>query len=181
MKKFLAILIGVIGMILPVMAEHIKGGELFYTYVGPGSAPGTSNYLVSLKLYIDCSASSSGQLDPSISLTVFNKSNNTQYGSVISAPFTGESFSKFDPASNPCIGNPPTDVCYRVRVYSANVTLPDSQAGYIISFQRCCRIGGIVNLSQPSNSAGATYFCEIPGTGVAPDAYKKFKPKVFYQ
>jgi PKD repeat protein len=177
MKKFLAILIGVIGMILPVMAEHIKGGELFYTYIGPGSAPGTSNYSLSLKLYIDCGASSSGQLDPSISLTVFNKTNNTQFGSILSAPFTGEMFIRFDPVSNPCIGNPPTDVCYRVRVYSTSVTLPDSQNGYIISFQRCCRIGGIVNLAQPSNAAGATYFCEIPGTGVAPDAYKNSSPR----
>ncbi|RYZ50311.1 MAG: PKD domain-containing protein, partial [Sphingobacteriales bacterium] len=177
MKKFLAILIGIFGMALSAMAEHIKGGELFYTYIGPGSAPGTSNYSVSLKLYIDCGASSSGQLDPSISLTIFNKTTNTQHGSIVTAGFTGESFIRFEPASNPCIGNPPTDVCYRVRVYSASVTLPDSQKGYTIAFQRCCRIGGIVNLAQPSNAAGATYFCEIPGTEIAAEAYKNSSPR----
>ena len=177
MKKFLAILFGVIGMMLPARAEHIKGGEIFYTYTGPGTLPGTSNYSVSLKLYIDCGASSSGQLDPSISLTVFDKTTNLQYGQPISAPFIGESFSRFDPASNPCIGNAPTDVCYRVRVYSISIVLPDTQKGYIIAFQRCCRIGGIVNLAQPSNAAGATYYCEIPGLAISADAPKNSSPR----
>ncbi|RYZ56370.1 MAG: PKD domain-containing protein [Sphingobacteriales bacterium] len=177
MKKLLFILIGLIGCNLSLLAEHIKGGEMFYTYIGPGSSAGTSVYSVSLKLYIDCNANSSGQLDQAISLTVFNKVNNSQYGAAITAPFTGETFSRFDPASNPCIGNPPRDVCYRVRIYSATITLPDIPAGYVIAFQRCCRIGGIVNLSAPSNSAGATYFCEIPGTAVAPDAFKNSSPR----
>ncbi len=177
MKRLLLILIGFLGLNMSLMAEHIKGGEMFYTYIGPGSAAGTSVYSVSLKLYIDCNATSSGQLDTEISLTVFDRANNRQYGSAISAPFTGESFSRFDPASNPCIGNPPRDVCYRIRIYSVNVTVPDNAAGYTIAFQRCCRIGGIVNLAQPSNSAGATYFCEIPGSGVAPDAFKNSSPR----
>jgi hypothetical protein len=176
MKKFLAILTALFGWILPVLAEHIKGGEMSYTYVGPGASAGTSVYTITTKLYIDCGATSNGQLDPSISLTIFSKTNNSQFGGTVIAPFTGETFSRFDPNTNPCIGNPPSDVCYRIRVYSTNVTLPDATDGYVISFQRCCRIGGIVNLSAPSNAVGATYYCEIPGTRV-PDAYKNSSPR----
>ncbi|HTF30712.1 MAG TPA: hypothetical protein VK625_17785, partial [Flavitalea sp.] len=177
MKKFLAILMGVFGMMMPAMAEHIKGGEMFYTYIGPGSAAGTSTYSVSLKLYIDCNATSSGQLDEFVSFSIFNKTNNSLFGSPVTANFTGETFARFDPNSNPCIGNPPTDVCYRIRVYSTNITLPDSPNGYTIAFQRCCRIGGIVNLVQPSNAVGATYSCDIPGTAVIADAYKNSSPR----
>lgn len=177
MKKLLAILIGVFALIHPLQAEHIKGGELFYSYQGPGSSPGTSVYIVTLKLYIDCNATSSGQLDENIPLTIFGKTNNAQFGPTVNAPLASEEFINFDPNSNPCIGNPPRDVCYRIRLYTASVTLPDSPDGYVISYQRCCRIGGIVNLTAPSNAAGATYYCEIPGSAVYPDAFKNSSPK----
>jgi hypothetical protein len=36
-------------------AEHISGGELFYTYVGPG-AGNTDRYLVTMRLFRECGA-----------------------------------------------------------------------------------------------------------------------------
>ncbi len=159
------------------MAEHIKGGEIYYTYLGEGGSANTSRYQITLKLYIDCKASSPGQLETTIPLTFFDKSNNNaQYGSAVSAPMTSEQFIQFDPASNPCIGNPPTDVCYRVRKFSIAVTLPNSTSGYVVAYQRCCRIDNIINLVSPSNASGATYICEIPGTVVYPDAFKNNGP-----
>lgn len=177
MKKTLILLL-LCAFYSGVLAEHIKGGEMFYTYNGDGPSPNTSRYTITLKLYIDCNATNPGQLDPSVPLTIFDRTNYSQYGNPIQAPLTQEKFSRYDPASNPCIGNPPTDVCYRIRYYSATVTLPTNAAGYTISYQRCCRIDNIVNLSQPSNSAGATYMCEIPGTVpvVTPEAYKNSSP-----
>jgi hypothetical protein len=41
--------------------------------------------------------------------------------------------------------------------------------GYTITYQRCCRINGISNLSS-SGSFGATYTADIPGTTSLPDA-----------
>jgi PKD repeat protein len=153
---------------------------LYYEYLGPGSAANTSQYRVTLKLYIDCNANSSGQLDNSIKLTVFDKSNNGQVnGSPFDAPTTGDQFLRFDPASNPCISNAPTDVCYRVRSFSTTITLPLNISGYTIAYQRCCRIDNIVNLVPRSNSVGATYMCEIPGTNIntVPEAYKNSSPR----
>src|SRR5947199_9535356 len=57
----------------------------------------------------------------------------------------------------------PTIVWYEVGHYTFTVTLPASSTGYIITYQRCCRIAGINNLNS-SNSIGATYIAEIPGT-----------------
>jgi gliding motility-associated-like protein len=62
----------------------------------------------------------------------------------------------------PCINRPPT-VIYQVGHYKFDVKLPANRNGYIIAYQRCCRIAGINNLLG-SSSVGATYVAEIPGT-----------------
>lgn len=179
MRKTVAIaLLLLFVTIQSLFAEHIKGGEMFYEYLGAGSGAGTSLYRVTLKLYIDCNAQSSGQLDTEIRMTVYDKSNNSQVsGSPFAAPTIGDEWLRFDPASNPCISNPPTDVCYRVRSFSTTISLPINNAGYTIAYQRCCRIDNIVNLVPRSNSVGATYMCEIPGTNTLPDAYQNSSPR----
>ena len=179
MKKFLAILGLLCLSIQSLFAEHIKGGEMFYEYLGAGSTANTAMYRITLKLYIDCNANNAGQLDSQIPITIFDKADNSIFsGTAFTAPLTTEQTIRFDPASNPCIDNPPTDVCYKIRFFSVTVTLPVNTAGYVVSYQRCCRIRGIVNLSPPSDNVGATYQCEIPGTGVSPDAYT-FNSQVF--
>jgi PKD repeat protein len=178
MRLFLAIASLLFLPIQSLFAEHIKGGEMYYEYLGPGSDANSAQYRVTLKLYIDCNANSDGQLDKSIKLTIFNKGNNGQVaGSPFDAPTTGDQWLRFDPASNPCISNAPTDVCYRVRSFSAIITLPINASGYTIAYQRCCRIDNIVNLVPRSNSVGATYICEIPGTSALPEAYKNSSPR----
>jgi gliding motility-associated-like protein len=177
MKKILTTLLLITSFYMPLFAAHIKGGEMFYEYLGPDPQnAGKSLYIVSLKLYIDCSANAPGQLDEVVPLSVFDKNSNG-FVSVHSANRVSEEFIRFDPRSNPCIGNPPLDVCYRVRTYSTQISLQNSPDGYIISFQRCCRIIDIKNLQPPSNSYGATYMCEIPGTSVLPDAYTNSGPR----
>ena len=176
MKKFLVILISLLTTSLPLLARHIKGGELTYKYLGPGSSANTSRYLVELKLYLDCNAMG-GQLDDAVPITIFSKTTDRQVGPVMTANLDSDRTIRFDPASNPCITNPPVDVCYRIRTYSINITVTDDPGGYIIAYQRCCRIEDIRNLAGRSDNYGATYFAEIPGTSVAPDAYKNSSPK----
>ena len=162
MKKLVAIIISLFAFV-PLFASHIRGGEMYYKYMGPGTGSNTSVYQVTLKLYIRCDANQN-QKDPNEPFTVFTRSNNRQYGNVITAPLTSEVRISYDPASNPCITNPPTDICYLMRFYSATIELPDDPTGYTISLQRCCRIAGIENLTAPSDDYGATYLCYIPGT-----------------
>ena len=175
MKKICFLALITWGFILPLSAAHIRGGELYYKYVGPGTAPNTSVYVVTLKLYIDCGQNDPGQLDNEVYMTVFTKPNNQVYtGSY--ARMTKEEFIQYDPASNPCITNPPRDVCYRLRYYEYTFQLPNTAMGYTIAFQRCCRIEGIENIGPPSNDYGATYMCEIPGTNVGVNAIQNSSP-----
>lgn len=147
-----------------------------YTYLGPGPSPNSSRYLIELKLYLDCN-SMGGQLDESVPITVFSKSTTRQVGGAITAGLESDRTIRFDPASNPCISNPPVDVCYRIRSYSTTITVADDPGGYIVSYQRCCRIEDIRNLAGRSDNYGATYYADIPGTSVFPDAYKNSSPK----
>jgi hypothetical protein len=62
----------------------------------------------------------------------------------------------------PCINRPPT-VIYQVGHYNFSVTLAGNPNGYLVVYQRCCRIAGINNLLG-SSAVGATYVAEIPGT-----------------
>ena len=176
MKKLLVIFILLLATSLPLLARHIKGGEITYTYLGAGSSANTSRYLVELKLYLDCNAMG-GQLDDAVPITIFSKTTNRQVGSALTASLESDRTIRFDPASNPCITNAPVDVCYRIRSYSITITVADDPGGYVIAYQRCCRIEDIRNLAGRSDNYGATYFAEIPGTAVAPDAYKNSSPK----
>lgn len=176
MKKFLVITILAAFFSFPSMARHIKGGELAYTYLGPGPGPNSSRYLIELKLYLDCN-SMGGQIDETVPITVFSKTSNRQVGGAINASVESDRTIRFDPASNPCISNPPADVCYRIRSYSTTIILADDPGGYVIAYQRCCRIEDIRNIAGRSDNYGATYFAEIPGTSVASEAYKNSSPK----
>lgn len=158
------------------MGAHIRGGEITYKYLGAGSTAGTSRYELTLKLYVDCRANNPGQLDSDITFTIFDKNNFSPNPLLVNAPFTNQEFIEYDPGSNPCILNPPTDVCYRLRYYKATVILKDNTLGYTIGFQRCCRIASIVNVSGNSGTTGATYSCEIPGTSKGPSAPKNSSP-----
>jgi len=166
MKKLVAFILSLFAF-LPLLASHIRGGEMYYAYLGVGSATNTSRYQVTLKLYIRCDANDN-QKDPNEPFTVFRNSDNSQYGPVVTAPFSSTVTITYDPASNPCISNPPTDICYLKRFYTATIELPDDPSGYTISVQRCCRIAGIENLVSPSDNFGATYLCSIPGTNALP-------------
>jgi len=163
MKKLLLLLI----LAFPsafAFAAHITGGEMYYTLVGP--ATGGIRYRITLKLYRDCN-SSGAPLDPSVPISIFN--NSAPFNSVYSQSVTQTSFVKQNlSAPNPCIQNPPP-VCYETGFYTFEVTLPATATGYVVTYQRCCRIAGINNLIG-SSAAGATYTAIIPGTNSLPTA-----------
>ncbi|MBK5270135.1 MAG: PKD domain-containing protein, partial [Bacteroidia bacterium] len=140
-------------------ANHITGGEMYYTFLGV--AGNSFSYHVTLKLYRDCNAPpGSAQLDPSAVIAIYDKSNGANVWSS-SVPQSQIIVLNLG-APNPCITNPPL-VCYQVGYYEFDVTLPGSVSGYTIAYQRCCRIAGINNLSN-STAVGVTYTADIPGT-----------------
>ncbi|HEX4849675.1 MAG TPA: PKD domain-containing protein, partial [Puia sp.] len=142
-------------------ARHIKGGEIYYTYLGPGSTPNSEKYLLTLRLFISC-ASVQGQLETTVNIGVFDNSDGAPApGSPFTAPLTGDQVIQLSKPS-PCIINP-SPVCYRIRIYTVTIELPKTPTGWTAVFQRCCRIDDITNLS-PNFNIGASYMCSINGT-----------------
>ncbi len=161
MKKTFFIGVLLLSISFASWARHIKGGEIYYQYLGPGSAPNTNKYLLTLRLFISCE-SSAGQLEDQVNIGVFKNSNSDNaQGSPFTLPLTDDKFITLTKPS-PCIVNPST-VCYRIRIYSTTIQLPKDPQGYSAVFQRCCRIDGISNLGS-GNNIGASYVCEIDGT-----------------
>ncbi len=141
-------------------ARHIKGGWIYYTYIGK-AADGKLQYQVTVKVYRDCAPPDPGQNDTQINLSVFNTGNSSLYGN-FTAPLSSQ-YPLNKTSYSECV-NPKPEVCYVILEYSTTISLPASADGYTLSFQRCCRINGIVNVLQPSNSYGNTYSITIPGT-----------------
>lgn len=169
MKKFLIVVL--FSFIVSVsFANHTKGGWMYYEYMGPGAAPNTSKYRITLKQYTECELSP-GQSETTAPFTFFNALTNAQLLKV-TVPIT-QNFTINNCTSStcqPCISSPP-EICYRIRVFELVIDLPNTTAGYIVSYQRCCRIIDIINLQAPSNNFGETWMVKIPGTSIA-DAEK---------
>ncbi len=162
MKRSSLIIILTLGL-LSAKANHITGGEIFYTLTGQSGSNYT--YSVTLKLYRD-HFSTGAQLDPAAPIAIFDRLTGQMVWSNTIPRSTIEYLNLVSPG--PCINNPPP-VYYDVGHYDFSVTLPASANGYIITYQRCCRIAGINNLFG-SSSVGATYIAEIPGTNSLPSA-----------
>lgn len=104
--------------------------------------------------------------DPAV-ISIFEKGSGNRIQDV-STPISNREviqITNFDP----CISNPPT-VCYEIAYYNFSIALPASASGYIMGSQVNYRIRGITNLNGAQ--VGATYTCEIPGTGVTNDGPK---------
>ncbi len=145
------------------LADHITGGEMYYTYIGMNG--GNHVYEVTLKLFRHC-GNVGAQLDESAAIGVFDNTTNALISNHLVQRGSRETLRLTTPG--PCVSNAP-DVCYEVGYYTRRFELAPSTRGYTIAYQRCCRIMGINNLSA-SNNTGATYTAFIPGTDIFPDA-----------
>ena len=144
---------------LPLFAKHIAGGEMSYVYLGAGNVANTGKYRITLKLYRDC-FTDGAQLDATASITIY-PNGSTSYLMNVKADLNKKDVISLT-TPNPCISNPPT-ICYEIGYYITEVELPFTLSGYVVSYQRCCRINGIFNVVN-SQDAGVTYTTNIPGT-----------------
>lgn len=166
MKQFLLIILSSLFFSF-AFAAHISGGEMYYKYIGPGTAPNTSKYEITLRLFRDCSASgtfvSPMPLDAFIS--VFDNTDDSRVSdNLINRDASlDKRLSKIDFS---CIQSAP-EVCYDVGYYHFETDLPKNQQGYTCAFQTCCRVGGINNIfynfGSMNGAPGVTVSCKISG------------------
>lgn len=142
-------------------ADHITGGEMFYTLVS--FTNNQYNYKVTAKFFKDCSINR--QFQAVTQLAVYEKTTGKNI-TTISAPMTGtENLNMIN--NNPCITNPP-QVCYDVAYYETDLSLPASIHGYVLATQVNYRINSINNMEAGYGNIGATYTAEIPANRPVP-------------
>ncbi|TDO28633.1 PKD domain-containing protein [Sediminibacterium goheungense] len=160
MKK-LAILLFIFFIAGAAEAAHLKGGWIQYEYLGPGASANSSRYKITVRQYLDFN-SSAGQVDAFVAIGIFNGLTNATVQTVNVNLTSTEMPEKtdYDLCLNPRPPNPP--VRFRIDKYETTVELPNINGGYTLAIQRCCRINGIVNVSN-SASVGVTYTTKISG------------------
>jgi len=160
MKRLILAIFSFFVLLVSIDAAHIKGGFFTYRYLGPGSGSNL-RYQITLTVYMICNPSP-GQLNNPINFSIFSAGTN-QFIQDVSVPITNQyQLSKL--YDEPCISGDERGCYYEIVVYNlSSIELPRTTDGYIISYQRCCRIGGIVNVVN-SGSVGNTFTIRIPGT-----------------
>ena len=172
--KSILLLVSCIVLVNPAFARHGKGGSITYEYLGKGSAAGTSKYRMTVKHYIDCDGTQF--IEPASYLGIFDAGNNNLVKTLTIQESSRTTIQKqhFDP----CISQPPR-VCYVVVTYVTEFELADNVAGYVLSEQECCRIGGIINIGN-SSAYGITNTNIIPGV-IGGVIYRTNSSPVFMQ
>ncbi|MEP7142703.1 MAG: PKD domain-containing protein, partial [Ferruginibacter sp.] len=170
--KSLLITFFFIGVVLTSFANHTKGGWMYYKYAGPGIAPNTSRYVITLKIYTECILSAN-QWCPDVTISIFDADNNALFANVDvqnTAVIDIQNCTRQE--CHQCISDIP-NICYKIATFEFTRELPVNTAGYVVSYQRCCRIANIINLVPGSSTIGDTWAVSIPGAGGSdPLAYK---------
>jgi gliding motility-associated-like protein len=160
------------GMLFTSFANHTKGGWMYYKYLGAGVAPNSAKYLITLKLYTECQLNAN-QWCPEVNVSIF-KAENYFLVDAVAVPYNAveDIQNCTSQECHPCISDVP-NICYKIATYEFIRDLPITQSGYVIAYQRCCRIANIINLQPGSSAIGDTWTVNIPGAGgLDPLAYQ---------
>lgn len=148
----------------PLHATHIIGGYMRYEQLG--QAPnGEDSFRIILTVYRDCFGGQA-PFDNPAPIAIYRT------GVAGGQPFRTFQVNRgpivqIQPTiDNPCLVIPP-QVCTEEASYTFITTLPASTTGYTVVYQRCCRNGTIQNIQNPG-STGASFFVQIPPTGLVP-------------
>ncbi len=167
MKKILLTLL-IIFCFFQSFSAHIKGGFFTYEYLGPGTNnPSYLRYKITLTIYSSPNPTigpgPSTQIWDPINYTIFQGNNPTPFASVSVNIAKQYLLSKL--YASPCItGSNLTGPYYHIIIYELNnYELPPSTNGYTISYQKCCRLNNMDNLTG-SGSLGNTWSINIPGS-----------------
>ena len=157
MKRILLFLMALLS--IQAHATHLFGGDLTYVHLG-GNV-----YQIKLVVYRDCGPSNTNNtyFDATANIAVYNVGGALQ--TTVSIPLNAANVSFVEITLNdPCLAVP-NELCVQQAIYQADVTLPFTANGYVLSYQRCCRNNSIDNITNASNS-GMTLTTNIPGTNL---------------
>jgi gliding motility-associated-like protein len=181
MKKYILTI-----LLLPLLyagetnATHIIGGELTYECIDPTF----HIYRIRMKLYRDCTPGvPHAGFDSVVYVGVYHADSflhNPPLPVGVDIPFPQNYITLENTTYDLCLFAPP-NVCVEEAIYERIVTLPPRPGGYLLLYQRCCRNGSIVNITNPLGT-GAHWAAQIPDTGISScntsASYKLYPPTV---
>ena len=153
----------------PAIANHVAGGELFYQYLGAGSASNSSKYKITMRLFRDCNSSGATLQGETVNIGIYNSNDLSLAQQLTLNLRVPISIINLNTAAIPCLVNAP-DVCFQIGYFEATVDLPDNAVGYTLAWIRCCRSDGLTNMSV-NTGIGGTFITKIPGTNVLPSGH----------
>jgi gliding motility-associated-like protein len=180
MKKYYILIFLSLLACKEILANHTKGGWMYYEYLGPGiNDPSKLRYKIGINLYVEC-----GTQVPEDNWTFSIFRGALPFTLIQDIPVSQAGSTTIQncilSSCYPCVDNV-RSICYWIKNFEIVVELAASTDGYIISKQRCCRVGNITNLQSPSNSYGETYTIKIPGSASpAINAQQNSSPKFIF-
>ena len=147
--------------VLSSKADHITGGEIFYSLKSISGSQYT--YAVTIKMYMDCK--SYREFYNPAYISVFDKKTNERIRDILISLSNIEIINLAE--NDECITNPP-QVCHKIGYYNFDLTLPASINGYVLTTEVFFRVNNMRNLVPGYDNVGATYTAEIPGTFITP-------------
>lgn len=153
------LLVSLVAIPSQMNATHIIGGDMTYRYIGE------NRYEITLTLRRDCQFGKVN-FDTVASIGVFQKQLD---GSVTLYRELRIPFMASDTVGNTIVSNCGfigSQVCVQRTSYRDTITLVDSDLGYIVAYQRCCRNETLDNVVDPLNT-GSTQWIEISKSALA--------------
>ncbi len=176
MRRFLIALLCLFS--IQAGASHIVGGEFELLHIS-----GTT-YRLNLIIYFDKINGSAGAKDPSATVSIFRKSNNTFVSSVVLLLTNESSVAYTQPeCSN---GEIVTDKLIYTTTLFLDPDLFNEPEGYYVAWERCCRNYSISNIFSddptPQSggiSAGQTFLLEFPAVVRNGKPFINSSPRLF--
>ncbi|MFK8038244.1 MAG: PKD domain-containing protein [Crocinitomicaceae bacterium] len=144
---------------LQANATHIVGGSMFYEHLGG------SSYLVSIRLYKDCSEFPfTSPFSNTVKVQIRRGDGTSPAVSSVDLPLLA--IDTLDPEIDTCAFNP--GVCVSLGVFSKIVNLPPQVGGYHLFYTDCCRNASVANIVSPSNwnTGGSALHTYIPDNNI---------------
>jgi len=140
-----------------IAANHLIGGELSY------KCEGGNTYFIELSIFRDCNCTMCADFDDPASITIFDGGNVFLRSEELN--LTGRKRIRPN-IDGLCLETVPNVCVEKALGYKKIITLPPSDTGYRLVYQRCCRNNTINNIIQPGDT-GSTYEVRIPPRSVA--------------
>jgi len=139
MKKLFTLLVIILSF-STVEASHIAGGEIWYEHQSGNT------YEISMRIYADCAGVNLG------TTANINVSSISQSASLTTSLSLASGPTILNSTCNPttCNNFISTIPGYRYAEFTGTFTFPSQATDWIMSYENCCRNGGITNLVAPN-------------------------------